>query len=265
VIIIDSIEQGSAAWFALKNGVISASRACEFSTESKLAPLPDDITYVKAGKEHVFNYGDLEFRGTNKLELTTAIRQTIKPIYGDMRQSYMAELVGQVATGIIPEQMSFKQCEWGHKYEDEARAFFELETGHDVTVPAFIYRDDKQRFGLSPDGLITGLVEGKRYGLELKCPFTTRVFVEFVTCDKIKKEYLEQCQYSMWITGYNGWYFAKYDPRVKSHNLHYVLIERDQKYMDKYNKAEPAFIRDMDIMLEKMGVSFGDQWVEGDT
>jgi len=268
MIIVDDIEQGSEAWFSLKNGVVSASRACEFSSPPKLAPLPDNIDYAKIEKLHSFRLytGDgehdfIDFEGTNKTEVQNRLRETLPSVYCDMRQSYMAELVGQVATGVVPEQMSFKQCEWGHKHEDEARAFFELKTGFDVTVPAFIYRDEVQRFGLSPDGLITGEVDGKRYGLELKCPFTTKVFVEFVTCDKIKKEYFEQCQYSMWVTGYDGWYFAKYDPRVKGEKLHYVLVERDQKYMDKYDKAEPDFIRDMDVMLKKMGVSFGDQWV----
>jgi len=53
MIIIDCIEQGSIDWFICKAGVISASRASEYSTESKLAPMPD-ATYEKQGKEHVF-------------------------------------------------------------------------------------------------------------------------------------------------------------------------------------------------------------------
>ena len=173
----------------------------------------------------------------------------------------MAELVGQIVTGLLPDEMGFKQCEWGNEYEDAARAFFELETGLDVTVPAFIYKDESKRCGVSPDGLITG----KKIGLELKCPFTTKVFVEFATCDKIKKEYVEQCQYSMWVTGCEAWYFANYDPRIKTKNLHYVLIERDQVYMDKYDKAFIAFTKDMDVMLDKMGMSFGQQWQQQST
>ena len=125
-----------------------------------------------------------------------------------------------------------------------------------MTVPAFIYRDKEKRFGISPDGLITGT----KIGLELKCPLTSKVFVEFATCDKIKKEYIEQCQYSMWVTGYEGWYFANYDPRITTKKLHYVLIERDQAFMDKYDEAEINFIRDMDSMLGKLDLKFGQQW-----
>ena len=256
MIIINDIEQGSSDWFGLKAGVISASRAEEFSAEPKLAPLPDDIQYEKAGKVHVYHYDYGTFEGTNKSEVQNEIRAILPPIYSDMRQGYMAELVGQIVTGLLPDQMSFKQCEWGNEHEDSARALFELELGLDVEVPAFIYKDETKRCGISPDGLIVG----KKIGLELKCPFTTKVFVEFATCEKIKKAYIEQCQYSMWVTGYEAWYFANYDPRIKTKNLHWVLIERDENYMKKYDKAFNDFSKDMDVMLEKLGMTFGQQW-----
>jgi len=264
MIIINDIEQGKKEWFELKSGVISASRAAEFATEPKLAPLPDDVTYSKEGKEHVFWHAYTERRGTNKAELQTAIRESLPRIYGDMRQTYMCELVAQIITGEIPEEMSFKQCEYGKLYEDEARAHLELELNIDVDVPAFIYRDEIKRFGISPDGILTKPYKGKLTGLELKAPFTTKVFVEFATCEKIKQMYVDQCQYSMWVTGYEQWIFANYDPRIinEDKRLHHVIIERDQAYMDKYDAAEKTFIRDMDIMLDKMGSCFGEQWAK---
>lgn len=256
MIVINDIEQASKAWFELKAGVISASRAAEFSTEPKLAPLPDDFTHTKEGKVNVVSWGDQYLTGTSKAELVKLCRESLPLVYGDMRQGYMAELVGQIVTGLLPDEMSFKQCEWGNEHEDSARALFELELGVDVKVPAFIYKDENKRCGISPDGLIVG----KKIGLELKCPFTTKVFVEFATCDKIKKEYIEQCQYSMWVTGYDSWYFANYDPRIKTKNLHWVLIDRDQSYMNKYDEAFKSFTKDMDSMLDKLGMEFGQQW-----
>ena len=135
--------------------------------------------YLKSG---------VKFMGTNKTKVQDDIRATLPRVYGDMRQGYMAELVGQIVTGLLPDEMSFKQCEWGNEHEDSARALFELELGVDVDVPAFIYKDKGKRCGISPDGLIVG----KKIGLELKCPFTTKVFVEFATCEKIKKEYIPE-------------------------------------------------------------------------
>ena len=258
MIIIDQIEQGTADWFRAKSGVISASRATEFSVEAKLAPMPLNAEYKKDGKLHIFTHNGINFHGTNKAEVQSELRATLPPAYGDMRQTYMCELVAQVSTGLIPDEMSFKQCEWGKNYEHEARAYFEFETGLKVNEVAFIYKDENRRVGISPDGLING----KKIGLELKCPFTTKVFVEFVTCDKIKQMYYEQCQLSMWVTGYVGWYFANYDPRLKGKKLHHVLIGRDQEYMDKYDKAYGKFIVDMDVMLGKMGVEFGQHWAD---
>jgi len=258
MIIINDIEQGTGSWFRCKAGVASASRASEFSMEPKLAPMPDNVDYVKLGQNHVYTYQGVEFIGTNKSLVQAELRGSLPEVYGDMRQGYLAELVAQVATGLIPSEMNFKQCEWGHEWEDAARAHFELALGVDVDVPAFIYKDKDMRFGISPDGLI----KGEKIGLELKCPFTTKVYIEFLTCDKIKKEYIEQCQYSMWVTGYDAWYFANYDPRMidKSKRLHYVMIERDQGFMDKYDNASKQFIVDMDKMLKKSGVEFGSQW-----
>lgn len=257
MIVINDIKQNSKEWLKCKLGVASASRAAEFSMESKLAPMPD-ATYEKDGKEHIYWYDYTCFKGTNKTAVQNELRETLDRVYGDMRQGYLAELVAQVATGLLPEEMSFKQCEHGKEWEDVARAHFELTLNVDVDVPAFIYKDNEMRFGISPDGLI----KGKKIGLELKCPFTTKVYIEFLTCDKIKKEYIEQCQYSIWVTGYDAWYFANYDPRMidKSKRLHYVLIERDQSFMDKYERASKQFIIDMDKMLIKSGVKFKSQW-----
>lgn len=260
MIIINDIEQGTDDWFALKAGVISASRAAEFAMESGLAPMPNDILYSRGEKLHRYSGGLITgyLEGTNKSKLQQAIRELYPRVYGDMRQGYMAELVGQIVTGLLPDNFTSKQCDWGNEHEDSARALFELELGVDVEVPAFIYKDEHKRCGISPDGLIVG----KKIGLELKCPFTTKVFVEFATCDKIKQLYVEQCQYSMWVTDYEGWYFANYDPRVKTINLHWELVERDQSYMDKYDLAFKNFTKDMDIMLSKLDMKFGDQWSE---
>ncbi len=257
MIIINGIDQGSSDWLRMRLGVITASRASEFSSEAKLAPMPKNVKYEKISKNHHYYFNDNEYIGTNKTEVQNELRENLPPVYSDMRKGYMAELVAQIATGLIPAEMSFKQCEWGKEHEDQARAFFELELNVNIDVPTFIYRDKIKRFGLSPDGLITGT----KTGLELKCPFTTKIHVEFVCSDKIKKEYIEQCQYSMWITGYESWYFASYDPRVKSKRLHYKLIKRDPYFMAKYDKAEVNFIKEMDSMIKQMGVEFGQQWI----
>ncbi|NYY78448.1 hypothetical protein DMI69_17550 [Escherichia coli] len=37
-------------------------------------------------------------------------------------------------------------------------------------------------------------------------------------------------------------YFANYDPRMKREGLHYVVVERDEKYMANFDEMVPEFI-----------------------
>ncbi len=37
-------------------------------------------------------------------------------------------------------------------------------------------------------------------------------------------------------------YFANYDPRMKREGLHYVVVERDEKYMESFDEMVPEFI-----------------------
>ena len=96
--------------------------------------------------------------------------------------------------------------------------------------------------------------------LELKCPWASRTYIEFVCADKIKPEYYKQCQFSMWVTDLEQWDFANFDPRMRTRKLHVVTIARDDKMMRQFDACGAEFLADMDIMLEQLGVEFGDQW-----
>ncbi len=169
------------------------------------------------------------------------------------RATYLSELVAQVCTG-LPEEVSCKILQWGNAYEEEAKFEYAIKTLEPVDEIPFIYKDKAMCFGCSPDGICND------YGLELKCPWTSKVFIEFVCSKKIKPEYIKQCQFSMWVSGLDKWDFAVFDPRMKHKKLHYVTLEKDQKMIDKFEEAAVDFINDMNEMLLKMGVSFGDQW-----
>ena len=111
-------------------------------------------------------------------------------------QTYLCEKVAEIATGMLSEQINSKALSWGKDNEDTARAAYEFETGHIIKQIPFIYRDELKYFGCSPDG-----ITDDAHGLELKCPFSSTVFVQFKCNDKIKKEYELQCMFSMWVSG----------------------------------------------------------------
>lgn len=175
------------------------------------------------------------------------------------RDGYMAELIAEICTGQRAEQFTNAACQWGIDHEDEARAAFEFETGLEVIELPFVKKDDLCRFGCSPDGLI-----GDNSGFEVKCPYTSKVFVEFAVNGKIKPEYMHQCQFSMWVTGRESWYFANFDPRMKAKKLFWVKVGRDEKAMKALDAAAESFITEMDEKLSKLGFKFGDQWVDNE-
>lgn len=173
------------------------------------------------------------------------------------RATYMDELVAQIATGAISEEITAKPLQWGKDHEEQARDAYSAATFEAVEEEAFIYQDNKMRAGISPDGLIAG--EDK--GLELKCPWSSKVWCAFAGRGEIKKEEIAQVQFSLLITGFKSWGFAKFDPRnVNCKKLHYVEIFRDEEMIAKLEKGLNEFIEDMDEALNKLGLAWGDQW-----
>lgn len=174
----------------------------------------------------------------------------------DMKTSYFHTLIAEVCTGASPE-VNAKALAWGKQHEMDARTLFEFTSGVQVTEAPIIYRDKSMRTACSPDGLCSN-----DFGLELKCPFTSRDFVKFRLggFDAIKSAYMAQVQYSMWVTGKDAWFFANYDPRMKREGIHHVVVERDDKYMADFDEYVPEFIEKMDMALAEIGFEFGDQW-----
>lgn len=172
------------------------------------------------------------------------------------RETYMAELVAQVATGIMPE-ISAKPMEWGKDHEDAARSSYEFMTGESTVEVPFVFMDDSFRVGVSPDFLI----EGKNKGGEIKCPWNSVHYIQFLTSSKIKPEWDWQCQMTLKVLGADVWDFCQYDPRMKKNPLKVTTIGRDEKKQKTLDDAIPQFISDMDKMLSAAGFTFGEHWL----
>jgi len=173
----------------------------------------------------------------------------------EARAGYISELVAQIATGEMPE-VNARALEWGRFQEENARSAYEFAADVEVIQIGFIYGLDK-RIGCSPDGIING----KKKGVEIKCPFTSKVHVDFLAMDKIKLDYIYQVQFSMWVADFGEWDFCSFDPRFKKQLLKIHTLERDPEMMKRFDDEVPAFIAEMDAVLKKIGVQFGDQWV----
>lgn len=172
----------------------------------------------------------------------------------EARNSYLMELVGQIATRQFDE-INAKALDYGKVNEVAARAAYEFETGHKVQQIGFIYGKDK-RIGVSPDGIMPTI----KKGLELKCPITAKVHADFLCNDKIKPEYMYQVQFSLYVSGFETWDFASFNPSFKTNMLKIVTIEKDLKTHERFENELPEFITDLDLALAKIGLVFGTQW-----
>lgn len=173
----------------------------------------------------------------------------------DTRLSYMCELVAQVCTGNM-EEINTKYTDWGNQNEAAARSTYEMDRGSSISPVLFIFKDESFRAGCSPDGIVTDLGRG----VEIKCPFNSAHFIKFLTEDKIKPEYHWQTQFTLWTADADEWDFMQYDPRMKTIPYKIMPIKKDLEAHKKLDDMVPEFISDMDAMLAKCGVKFGEQW-----
>lgn len=218
---VSAISQGSDEWKKCRLACITASRVGDILTEPR----------TKADKE--------------------------AGLLSGMAESYMMDLIAEVCTGAIPDEIPARPLLWGKKHEDAARMLFEFENDLTIELPPIYYKDESMRCACSPDGMCS---DGR--GLELKSPYTSSQYVRFRLggLDAVKKEYMAQVQYSMWVTGRDEWWFSNYDPRMRKENMHSIIIQKDNEFQDSFETKIPPFIARMDEALSVMGFEFFDQW-----
>lgn len=150
-------------------------------------------------------------------------------------EAYMNSLVAEYFTR---EKVSIKQNEWmqrGVELEVEARAYYELTTGREVSQVGFILKDDQKLIGCSPDGLMLDR------GLEIKCPAPS-THISYLLSGKLPTAYFQQVQGSMWVTGFDKWDFLSYCPNLPPLLL---TIEKDAVFHDQLSQAMSDFIEKM--------------------
>jgi len=124
-------------------------------------------------------------------------------------RSYMLDLVAETLTGQPVEIPTTRSMQWGIDNELPAREIYETLTDTEVREVGFLKYEKEPMVGCSPDGLI-----GDDGGLEIKCPFNSRVHIGYLIDGVLPAEYRWQVIGSMWITGRKWWDFVSYDPRM---------------------------------------------------
>lgn len=106
---------------------------------------------------------------------------------------------------------------------------YEERTGHHVSEVGFI-TDDKERFGCSPDGLISldsigpEFTDAIHHGVEIKCPIP-ETHMKWLLAGGLPEEHKCQVHGSMAVTGLSRWDFVSYCPGLPPL---IVRVERDE-------------------------------------
>lgn len=141
--------------------------------------------------------------------------------------------------GTTERELSGAAVKWGNKYEPRARAAVEIDLGIDFEETGLVIHDELFYVGASPDGLN---VE-QRVGLELKCPYRTENHLRHQ--GKISNAYSWQCQAGMWVTGFERWLFASFDPRLQAEAADNYLIthwiDRSDRMITQMEERIPWF------------------------
>lgn len=190
------------------------------------------------------------------------ITPTGKAATADRRARYMNRLLAEWKVGRPLTEWDYKNqyMEHGNENEDSAVALYEMTKGVDTKKVGFVFKDDKKLVGCSPDRMI-GIdfqyyehPEGDNIkafiygtdtgGLEIKNP-APWTHIGYLLKGTLPTDYIPQVQGSLWVTGVLQWDFMSncsgFDPLI-------ITVERDEKYIEKLEKAVNAFI---DEMLEK--------------
>lgn len=176
-------------------------------------------------------------------------------MFGETAKKYILEKVAEIITGGLSqenESVDVYATRWGNEYEPHARRCYEEFTFNQVQETGFAKYGEY--FGASPDGLI-----GEDGVLEIKCPYLSKVHVQYLLCEnaqdlmKIAPQYIYQMQSEMIATGRKWADFVSYDPRCdERYCLKVIRIDRDPAMCAEILTRVNAAAKIMQEMLNKL-------------
>lgn len=191
-----SVEQGSDAWHAIRNGKFTGSEVHRLmATETRPMTEQELIDYKKA----------------NPGSRVTTIADPYLLAKG--ARTYVEEVASERITG-MPAKELFENdsMRWGKEHEPNAKKLLSL--AHDMNGRNVAFIDYEDYAGMSPDWIV--VVPG--FGVEIKCPINRAIHLKYRTlqnADDLKMNHPDhywQCAKGMLTTGYKFWKFVSYHP-----------------------------------------------------
>ncbi len=165
--------------------------------------------------------------------------------------NYRAKLICERLTGTYEEGFTNAAMQNGKDLEDQARAFYEMETGNTVDLVGFIDHPTIPMTGASPDGLI-----GTDGNLELKC-VSPAVHLAFIDGKMIDKKYRDQMLWQMECTQTAWTDFATFCPSFPpSMRLFVQRVPYDSKDATEARGKVTAFLADVSAAVKRLQERF---------
>ena len=204
MIVYKDIEQRTPEWYAIRRGVLTASKYDEAITS------------------------------TGKLADSERSRKFIRSLIVDcwLDQNEHREH----AQYLLDRKFDIQ---WGKDHEDVAREWFRSNVAP-VSSVGFVKWGKGIPVGCSPDGLIPsgGNSEGWHSGLEIKCA-SPEVHVGYLEAGVLPKEYKLQVHGSMAVAGFDSWWFMSYHPKFRPFKLE---VKRDE-FTEKVEESLSEFVK----------------------
>jgi len=161
------------------------------------------------------------------------------------RKAYLYTLAGEILTGKKTESYSNQFMKDGIEREPQTRMEFQLETFKVVEEVAVIFPDGRPGYHVSPDGLIVG----EESGLELKSVIPATQ-VKYLDKGVLPTEYKLQVQMSLFVSGFETWWFCSFCPGL---DIFVLEVQRDEILIATIKKELKLFCTELNELVAKLG------------
>ena len=228
--IVDNIEQRSAAWHRLRMGKITGSKVADLMGKGRNK---DDV-FSQTAKSYIFQLaGERLF---NEQFLND----------DDIFQSYIDQV-----------NVTTKAMQWGIDMEEEAKNLLkklDIARGWEMADVANCSHDEIKNFAASPDALVYD--RKKIISIEVKCP-SIAVHTKYMseikdgqTLLQVEPKYYWQVMAEMSCSKAEEARFVSYNPWL-SKPIHVVLIERDEEAIKQLEERVILANQQIDEIVQK--------------
>jgi len=151
------------------------------------------------------------------------------------------KLAGEFVAGKAEESYQSAAMARGSEMEAEAREFYNMVKGVEVQEVGFCLEEFG---GASPDGLVEedGLIE-------IKCPIASTHVAYLLKVESLEKDYFQQVQGQMLITGRKWTDLISYYPGIKPV---IIRVERNEEFISKLRVELKMVAQDVKDIVKKI-------------